>query len=838
MRPLTRSSFILCTFAALGLPACGGSETETDTDSATQSTLPTATSETDSESGETSETTDDPTTAGPSGSDSESDSDSDTTDTSDSDSETETETETETTSGGCTASDECPEGEACVDGACTPFDGPCDTNADCQGDTYCCADNCLPPGESPGVCLPYPDDGNDPACEGDIQIGLFEANVQCEWTEPPEGDMFPGHVNVLATPMVADLPHTGGGEFGSTEVVIVSYNYTDGGAEAAIGTNPAYFGVIRILAGSTCEQLETLHDPDNPIIASSPPAIADLDNDGIPEIITHRALSGVVAFKWDPQQMRYTTYWVATDTGISGLHRWDGPSVHDLDNDGFPEVLSGSAVFVGTTGQRLNTGQIISGASPNISPGVIQVAGDVDNDGKIELLAGPVYEWDIGTTQWVMEHTGAPAARHYGFADFGTPGMTPAEFDATALDGIAEIVTVGASVVRLYTLEGQLIMQSSTSGGGPVTIGDFDNDGFPEIATAGGTYYGVYDLECAVAGPGCLGNYFRWSQPSQDASSSTTGSSIFDFEGDGKAEAVYADECYSRVYDGLTGEVLYSAYRTSCTWYENAIVADVDNDQRSEIVVNSNNNCNVSCPTIDPIHRGVPCEDGTGCISGVCDSGYCRCETTEECPLDHVCTAPPNGTPGMGNTCRAENPLGVERTGVRILRDTLDRWASSRPIWNQHAYSITNVNDDATIPATDQWDINHLQPGLNNYRQTAQGNVGAEALPDVTSELFDPGACSFDGQQTTLTAEICNRGAKTVGAGLPVTFYEGDPNNGIVLCTAYTGDVLPPSECADVSCQVAGEVTGDISVVGNDDGQGGKTTLECVDSNNGDSITC
>ncbi|MGB1015678.1 MAG: hypothetical protein ACPG4T_16190, partial [Nannocystaceae bacterium] len=103
---------------------------------------------------------------------------------------------------------------------------------------------------------------------------------------------------------------------------------------------------------------------------------------------------------------------------------------------------------------------------------------------------------------------------------------------------------------------------------------------------------------------------------------------------------------------------------------------------------------------------------------------------------------------------------------------------------------------------------------------------------------FDPGTCSFDGQQTTLTAEICNRGAKTVGAGLPVTFYAGDPMDAMILCTGYTADVLPPSECANVSCTSMGEVTGQVSVVGNDDGEGGKTTLECVDSNNGDSIAC
>ena len=118
----------------------------------------------------------------------------------------------------------------------------------------------------------------------------------------------------------------------------------------------------------------------------------------------------------------------------------------------------------------------------------------------------------------------------------------------------------------------------------------------------------------------------------------------------------------------------------------------MDNDQNTEIVIGSNANCNVACPAIDPIHRGVRCMTGADCGSNTCDAGYCRCANNTECTTGHVCAAPPAMTPGNGNTCRAEHPIGAKKTGVRVLRDQLDRWSSSRPIWNQHAYSITNVN--------------------------------------------------------------------------------------------------------------------------------------------------
>ena len=94
-------------------------------------------------------------------------------------------------------------------------------------------------------------------------------------------------------------------------------------------------------------------------------------------------------------------------------------------------------------------------------------------------------------------------------------------------------------------------------GGGPPVIGDFDSDGFPEIGVAGASRFRVFDLGCRGGGMGCEAPFVRWSKPSQDASSRQTGASVFDFDGDGKAEAVYADECFLRIYSGTNGEVLY-----------------------------------------------------------------------------------------------------------------------------------------------------------------------------------------------------------------------------------------------------------------------------------------
>ena len=65
---------------------------------------------------------------------------------------------------------------------------------------------------------------------------------------------------------------------------------------------------------------------------------------------------------------------------------------------------------------------------------------------------------------------------------------------------------------------------------------------------------------------------------------------------------------------------------------------------------------------------------------------------------------------------------------MRVFGDATGTWVRTRRVWNEHAYHVTNVDEDGTIPANEL--PNWKQPGLNNFRQNKQ--PGSEfAAPDA-----------------------------------------------------------------------------------------------------------
>nr|WP_206607029.1 VCBS repeat-containing protein [Sandaracinus sp.] len=722
----------------------------------------------------------------------------------------------------------------------------CDEDHPCPGDSRCVD----------GFCRPYGDGGTNEGCAQPPPPGPMLPSLQCAFERAPTGDPMPNAISIRHTPLVANL---GIPSADPTEPTHASIVYV--GVPSTAGCTGQ--GVLRVLDGDDCRQQAVFYDGAWLLHPSVTPAIGDLDPEAHngPEIIAAAASGGLVAFNVDSVggttsiTRRWSTTlsdeetpdrWGPSEWGRPNDCLWGGVSLYDLNDDGVPEVFFEGAVW-DSDGVRITT--VVDQSTPSVSYPVIatngaaMVIGDFDSDGKAEVVAGNyTWEYDRANRRFVRDDVyrwgvGVPSG-YVAVAELAeVPGRPANE---------PEIVVVMNGSVFVTTLEGQgglggtalatIVLEGNEPTlrytGGPPTVADFDGLPGVEIGVAGGIAYEVFKLEPATGGGFELRQL--WSQVAQDQSSNRTGSSVFDFNYDGRAEVVYADECFARVYDGRNGDVLFSQGRASWTWLENQVVANVDGDSPAEFVVGSSDRCasgagGPACPLVDPIDRGVRCELDSHCpTGGVCDQGFCRCDSNTECPANYLCSAPLEGTPGgTGNVCRAQH-VGCE-PGIRIYEGANGLWASSRPIWNQHAYHVTNVGDDGVIPRTSETRPYWLTPRLNSFRQNVQ------RLPDSTEPSADvtvqsiSAYCGDTSATTDLSATICNRGNQDLEDGIAVSFYAvGADGESRTPGCEVTIATLDSGQCTRVECAASLDASGLFEVEAED--QSGEE--ECEVANN------
>ncbi len=519
---------------------------------------------------------------------------------------------------------------------------------------------------------------------------------------------------------------------------------------------------------------------------SMTPIVMPLTDDDIPDVI-------VTTYREDIGMLRALS-------GDDGSSLWDSDEVMlnprsglaggDLDGDGDIEIIAlttddrvacidhqGTLVWVTEHDYSDHIGGEMD--APSIA--------DMNADGYPEVIVGRLILDGDGTV--LMEGNGG----------MGGPSGASASFAADLdSDGLQELVT-GNTV---YNLDGSVVFSNDEKDGYPA-VADFTGDGEPEIVVSAEGEVRLQDLEGVVL----------WSTSLDGRSSGPP--LLIDMDGEGVPEiAVASDEKYT-VLDA-DGDILWSTDEiTEMGGQTSASAFDFEGDGLPEVLYGDEKKLFI-WTGYDGGYRLASNEHSS--VTGMEYQLIVDVDNDEEAEIVSVSSA-------NGDTLN----------GVVVFEPIDTEWPAARKIWNQHAYSVTNVNDDGTIPPVPEvnWRF------YNSFRAAHMSVTSGLSRSDFFLEIADvcTQACADD--MMSVWVLVGNQGLYSPTTDVDLTIY-GVKEDGTYLEmeTVQLSEGLPAGEILDaVRVDVYGHKGMDIvglaaGIDGGNDASGGGTWAECDESNN------
>ena len=661
--------------------------------------------------------------------------------------------------------------EICNDGIDNDGDGliDCQDRDNCGASTLCendCGNGVDDDGDGffdyyDGDCLADPDNPNDfivlePDCEAVPTGNAFSIQAADSSANQTSAAM--------GMPMVADVDNDG-----TPEVITTN------------GQN----GRIFVLDGSDLSSIEAQTNFGSNTRAY--PVVADVDGDGFGEIFIVGNNNSVRAYHHD-----LTPYW---NQASSGFPSGRVINVADFNLDGIPELYQVNEIRDATTGAVLIAGSHGSATYPsannwqtelNPAPVAIDILPDAacaDCSG-LELVVGHIiYSVDIDNNHLTEElnmddATTLPADYRAGGYHPKDANFTTQSWSTTCVvdfnqDGHLDILMGGTtgdedgptsvffwdlqnSEVRMFIVSrtGNTIAANrgnfrDLSGGncdntteqctwrrgvGTLNIADIDADGQLEVTFMSGS--SLYALNDDFS--------LQWENHDEfwESSSGFTGTTVFDFDGDGASEVIYRDEINLYIVDGVSGNIvsgyLDGSFCSSQTQGEYPIVADVDGDGETEIIV--------SCGRDRNVYGAAPATSGTR------ENGHIKVYKA------------------------ADN----------------NYWVPARQVWNQFSYFNVNINDNLSVPRVPQPHHLSFSQLCNNPGATTSFplNKFLNQSPRISycGDLVFPAArLDFEPDSTRIYPPQCpdqdfqirlffeNNGDEEVEQPIPISFYSDNP---------------------------------------------------------------
>jgi hypothetical protein len=525
--------------------------------------------------------------------------------------------------------------------------------------------------------------------------------------------------------------------------------------------------------------------------AYGPPIVGNLDDDNgdgfisegdIPDVlIVPNAGTGLIAVDGATGRVKWTS--TAITDGLSQV------AIGDVDGDGVPEIAGSNGtsqvVLLDNLGvrkwatavvTRYNGLDLYSALNPAIA--------DMDGDGYAEIIAGNnILSYD-GTVLGTGEYGVGSCPNGSGGLLEGSIAV-PVDVDG---DGTLEVV-VGNAV---YDKRGRARFTNGLNDG-IVAVADFDLDGEPEFVVSSGN--SVYTLETDMTPTG-------WSDTFR--STNYVGPiAVDDLDGDGAPEFVAVGSSELRAYH-WDGSRMWTQRVNDASGAAGPVMFDFEQDGYPEIVL--------ADETTVRVFNGL---DGRTKLESGDHSSATLFETPVVADVDHDGQVEIIMTHGAG------------RFGLTVYGDAGGTWPPGRGLWNQHAYSITNVDDDGGIPTAQA-------PNWATYNNFRSGNAGMRPSTwnDVQPEVVE--VCRDEcPDRLYLLVRVWNQGTEELAAGVGLVVRAGE--DGPVVASAVTPAAIASGWSSEgLTIEVSGADLGSARpfVDVDRDGALNSALSECVEENN------